>query len=572
MADLSLPVSVKVLVGSTNPFKIRAAQTAFETVYPYPNTVSVSGCASATPGITQWKSQVAIGQPFGCKQTAFGAIHRALDCAATLNQDNNLDKDLQLAQHYCVGYENGNVLPEEVGEQDCNGYDVGYIALYDVNRSQLIVKRAEPVKTELDVSAYDDDSKHSQLFDQAVQKFQQLIVPKVQSKPPVDLYLEWTANRKDGPQTRDYFLSKCTIEALHERQILEFAQTEIIDCCANSGMSASAGNRYRCMLWTRDLAYMAPAYFNRSDQSIQFKQALQTIVSFQQKEHTIVNNGYERINQFGQIPIVCIAPEHEDVFLRQRLRGSLDDPSWQIQLYRYCQQYFPDELLLFPAVPHLMYRSVISDISEMTLDHLSLDHLKLYYHNLLRFSLYLQQHSQKKVETDNSLTVPPVPRNSFALKGYMENTLHQLTPGTRDSEIQFLRSVFQYCKSTQTKSGQASAAEFAPAIAKALFYLYCNVVDDNDGLPRGADTRDIFADILYDSKLLSNAVFLYQVLTFLIEFAEDLQASASLFAPLLLKAVYYSKESVQAVEFPTLIENIVNQPDTLQVHFLAERN
>src|SRR5665648_931701 len=73
---------------------------------------------------------------------------------------------------------------------------------------------------------------------------------------------------------------------------------QIIDCCANSRMSASAGNRYRCMLWTRDLAYMAPAYFNRSDQSIQFKQALQTIVSFQQKEHTIVNNGYERINQF----------------------------------------------------------------------------------------------------------------------------------------------------------------------------------------------------------------------------------------------------------------------------------
>ena len=537
MTDLSLPISVKVLVGSTNPCKIRAAQTAFETVYPYPNTVSVAGCASATPGITQWKSQVAIGQPFGCKQTAFGAIHRALDCAATLNQDNNLDKDLQLAQHYCVGYENGNVLPEEVGEQDCNGYDVGYIALYDVNRSQLIVKRAEPVKTELDVSAYDDDSKHSQLFDQAVQKFQQLIVPKVQSKPPVDLYLEWTANRKDGPQTRDYFLSKCTLEALHEREMLEFATTQIIDCCANSGMSASAGNRYRYMLWIRDLAYMAPAYLTQSNHAIKFKQALQTISFFQQKSHVLVNNGYERFNQFGQIPIVCIAPENEAAFLRQRLRGSLDDPSWQIQLYRYCQQYFPDKLHLFPVtgdLARLPRQSVEPDISQMTLDHLSLAHLKIYYFSLLGFYSSLQkQYDEKKVENDKDfLAVPPVPRNSFALKGYMDNTLHQLTPGTRDSEIQFLRSVFQYCKTTQT-----SATEFAPAIARAFFYLYCYVVDDNDGLPRGADTRDIFADILYDSKLLTNAVFLYQVLTFLIEYSNFLQANGSLFCPQLLKAV-----------------------------------
>src|SRR5205823_5902079 len=133
---------------------------------------------------------------------------------------------------------------------------------------------------------------------------------QLQSNPPLDLYLNWTKDTKQfpsGPFTRQHFLTQCTMELLKEWQLVKDA-IKIIKLSERHSMCASAGNRYRNMLWTRDLAYNLPAYYLPLERSYLYgslkpgeftiERALDTIVSKQIKDPLIQQpdqgNGYEK--------------------------------------------------------------------------------------------------------------------------------------------------------------------------------------------------------------------------------------------------------------------------------------
>ena len=61
---------MKVIVGSQNPVKVRAVQTAFEKMFPE-MTFTFEGCAAAS-GVSD--------QPMGMEETLQGALNRAEDC------------------------------------------------------------------------------------------------------------------------------------------------------------------------------------------------------------------------------------------------------------------------------------------------------------------------------------------------------------------------------------------------------------------------------------------------------------------------------------------------------------
>ncbi len=70
--------SIGVIVGSANPVKINAVKAVLSRLHPHHNIIVIS--YKADPGIQDWKSKHAIGQPFGISQTAEGAINRTRDC------------------------------------------------------------------------------------------------------------------------------------------------------------------------------------------------------------------------------------------------------------------------------------------------------------------------------------------------------------------------------------------------------------------------------------------------------------------------------------------------------------
>jgi hypothetical protein len=78
---------------------------------------------------------------------------------------------------------------------------------------------------------------------------------------------------------------------------------QVLAACANGGMVASSGNRYREMIWVRDLAIVAPAYIKagfRADLRI----AIRTLCAAQSTDTSATyHNGYETFCRYGQVPI-----------------------------------------------------------------------------------------------------------------------------------------------------------------------------------------------------------------------------------------------------------------------------
>lgn len=435
---------LKVLVGSLNPVKIKAAKTFFQArkieaiVLPF----------NANPGINDWQSKHAIGQPFGVRQTGFGAIHRMQDCWKQITD-------------YAIGFENGLVASNEIGEKGAHWFDICYTAVR--NQTSVIVKRGSGVQTEFQPAP----NAKPESFDQSVAEYHARIMPKIARKE--DLYDAWTAKRPGGPKTRESFLSDSLADAMRELKQLEEAK-KLIGLCVKGGMAASNGARYRYMLWTRDLAYMAPVYLEQGHEKDLWT-ALRQISALQSREKKLYNNGYEEFSPFGKVPIVCIAPENQLSFLALRL----DD---------WCNQ------LGFPDPPVLQ----------------SMDDARKYYNHLLAF---------------RKEKAPEKPGPSFALRHFMEGTLTDLTPGTRDSEIQFIRALF-FLIDHQPQNKQEILKEFQEPLAHAMNYLLRHVLKNQ--LPAGADSRDIFADLLYDACTLTNAVFWYTVLQSLTKHAKDLES------------------------------------------------
>lgn len=521
---------INVIVGSTNPNKCKAALGALERLYPqltfraYP--------FSADPGITHWESCKAPGQPFGLKQTAFGAIHRMNDCWKNLAKI-----PLEYRQKtIVVGLENGLVRPKAVGQKGSHWFDVCFIATRnDDPGCSIIIKRGSFVPTEFEPG----ESFSQEEFDNAVVDYHELIMPKIEQK--VDLYLDWTKSRLGGPFTRAYYLQQCFKDALGEQTIVKSAY-QIVGKCVENGMTASAGDRYRSMLWTRDLAYMASVYI-KIEFYREFLNALRHLKAAQFNNHELYNNGYETFNRFGNLPIVCIPEENMCDFLQLRIRGTMENPSWQILLWQFCERMCPELLVDFP-----LSNPESKEIEEQNLDTLTYRELLNYYHILTEFENLVTE----KIAAEKE----PIPKASFALRKYIASELENLTPGTRDSEIHFIRAIFSFIK-LHPHSQELVLDEFSESIAHAIFYMYMNVIDNKDGLPKGSDSRDIFADILYDSKVLTNAVFWYQALDYLVEYAELMNKTK--FTSAIAQALEEQKRIGLDKEIPQILVDLTNE-------------
>lgn len=513
-------MNVTLIVGSSNKTKIHAAQDAVQTKHP--EAFICTKAFECDPNIEPWKSQLSKGQPYGVKQTALGAIYRAVDAYKQYLNQQTSDLNAQpVGLLISCAFENGKIGPSEVDQErhTQQWFDVVYSALYDPISQDVLVKRGKYVKTEF--KAPEDASQ--EIFDQHVQEDQALIMPKI--RHGLDLIRGWT----NGKHSRSSLSEQCLSILLLERDCLQVCK-RVADDCATQGMQASSGNRYKDTLWTRDLAINAPVFL-QCGFITQFQEALDTIVANQKTESKMIFNGYEQLNTLGQIPIVCIPRGREWHFVHQRLVGTPEDPFWQLQLYDYCKRHTSPELFKqFPlgdTVSPLDQQSTNNSKGQVpNLKSLTIVQLRGYYEDLLvyqqRIIKYAEEH---KIDE-------PVPRPSFALAQYTKGQLHQVTSGTRDSEIQFCRAVFQLVdhmnKNNNTNNDKMSnesrdiLKRFAPALARALIYVLLNVVDPLDGLPRGADSRDIFADLLYDAKLLSNAVFWYICLVWFLKYARFL--------------------------------------------------
>jgi hypothetical protein len=233
--------------------------------------------------------------------------------------------------------------------------------------------------------------------------------------------------------------------------------------------------------------------------------ALRTLAEQQRSTHEMYNDGYEQVNSFGRIPIVCIPQEKEKDFLLQRLGAS-----WMTQLWNYCKTKCPDVLASFPTP------SGVPSKEPPTLTDCQVQDLRNFYVQLLVFRKNLLDTTKDSA----------VPGPSFSLRRFMEGKLFDITPGTNDAEIHFIRSLFQVIRTCDESQAAEILHFFAKPLANALFYLHMNVLDPKDGLPIGCDCRDTFADLLYDSKTCTNALFWYEVLQTLASQAKILEKTA----------------------------------------------
>lgn len=478
--------NILVLVGSTNPVKGHAAKEGILHLHSGAN-VELK-LINADHEITEWKSPKAKGQPFGLEQTRYGAVNRMENCWKQVKEQFNNDK--QWAYIYAIGFENG--LVQEKNSKTWN--DTCFVAVREIlSNSKPIVLQGAAIPTEFGLQA-----DKNLTFDELVQRYHDIILPKIKNKQ--DLYLDWTKNISGGPYTREHFLKTCLVNAVSQLLHIQKGK-DLVDGCAKEGIVASLGPRYRNMHWMRDLAYMAPAYIARSHAAL-VKAALEELCKHQIQDHKIYTNGYETLNRYGCMPIVCVAKERERDFLMQRIQGTNEDPYWQIQLWKYCKNKKPGLLNIFPAPFNKVCDSNI--INAPSLSDCKVQDLRNYYSTLLDFKNRIAK------STVDEKGKPPGP--SFALRSFIDGTLTDLTPGTRDSEIHFIRTLLSLLEWSNKEDKQDLLESFAKPLAGALFHLYISVIDSDDGLPQGCDSRDIFADLLYDSKTLTNAVFWYEAM------------------------------------------------------------
>lgn len=535
-SEISNGQNILILVGSSNKIKAAAAKEGILKFHPGAAVRVVE--LQAEHGISDWKSRAAPGQPFGLRQTSFGAINRMQYCWNRSQQ--YINQNERLSHLYVVGFENGLVEGKEIERDSDKWYDVCVTAVREVlSNSAAIVMRGASVLTEF-------GSNKERAFDDQVIEYHAAIMPRVNRK--IDLYLEWTKDLEGGPFTRGDYLRNCLTNALEQLSVVQKAKSLVQECAA-VGVVASLGPRYRNMIWMRDLAYMTPAYVMCGQKSALIN-ALRTLCQKQCQKHELCDNGYERLNQFGNLPIVTVSDTAEREFLLQRLQGTENDPYWQIQLWNYCKK--NNALSHFPAPSGKECAQEPPSLQDC-----SLQQLRDYYRELVQF----------RNQLTTSGDTPPAP--SYALTCFMEGLLANITPGTRDSEIHFIRALLNLAESTEKEN---LLAEFAKPLAGALFYLYTNVIDHKDALPKGCDSRDIFADLLYDAKTLSNALFWFDALKALHKLSATLEKTA--LRKYLTEAIENSKaisqkvpEILQKMAFyssPSLCEIFAEELKTLE--------
>lgn len=95
---------------------------------------------------------------------------------------------------------------------------------------------------------------------------------------------------------------------------------------------------------------------------------------------------------------------------------------------------------------------------------------------------------------------------SFMLKRYLTGNLWNLTPGTRDSEINYLIAMHEYAVAA---NDQAFLSDHMKKLERVLRYVEHNLMEN--GLLLGCDWRDTMHDELGRSALLTNNSLLFHV-------------------------------------------------------------
>tara|TARA_R110002126_G_C10486623_1_gene502620 strand:- start:53 stop:2515 length:2463 start_codon:yes stop_codon:yes gene_type:complete len=529
---------VIVVFSSIKDIKVKPVERALERIYP-------DGFISLRHRIGEHDTGIP-SQPVGPNETKLGAEQRAV---LLREKKSELKEQLQHEQGFkaneddtwlYVGVEGGLILnPTQQFS------DVIYVAL-TTDEGPVITRCADPVVL-LDVNnkpykqegappLHDDKLYHEMSKTEQEERnlciyghsegeaalntkkpmfhgYRQHMVEPILFEQNMDLYT-WSTDHKvsredaveqAATRTVRHYLDNQTqnLEAsLQEENASKPGKPELaerlLELVASYGCVASLGTRYRDMVWMRDLSCMAPTLL----QGGYFNHILIALRGFFQRQETSYephNDGYSTNQRYGKIPIVYVPESNIEHFLAIRMT------SWQNALWTYCEENQPTALESFPMPTEALE-------NRLNLEGLNEAHLRAYYDALMAFETQLQPNSS------------PAPRASFALQRFMSDDLENLTPGTRDSEIHFIRAFMFLVDALETQEDkQELMDEFAEALSGALFYLYMNVIDPRDGLPFGADSRDIFADFMYDAKTLCNASYYYQVLSKLVEHAALLQ-------------------------------------------------
>jgi hypothetical protein len=311
---------------------------------------------------------------------------------------------------------------------------------------------------------------------------------------------------------------------------------QVLAACVRGGMSASSGPRYNEMIWMRDLAIVAPAYVKDGFRA-ELRIAVRALCEAQSTDTSpSYNNGYETFCRYGQVPIVCVPNTDKATcgFLVQRLVGTRDDPYWAWQLYDYCHQSELGQAMDWNTFPLPLPLPVDTPITqECVAEQLTRLPTAIPTTELRKrlVKWYTELHTLE-VRLGKDCNKKP-PHASFALESYMQGRLADLTAGTRDSELHLVRAMgtLYDAYSDEPQTQLLIWNECAPALCRALIYLFGQVACDADeGLPRGADSRDIYSDMMYDARLLSNACFLHQVLDCLASWSHLLAGNSFLMA------------------------------------------
>ncbi|MDF1683106.1 MAG: DUF84 family protein [Legionellaceae bacterium] len=574
-----------VVFSSIKDMKVKPVERALELIYP-------DGFISLRHRVGEHDTGIP-SQPVGPEETQLGAEQRAIilrEKKSALEEQLKDEHQIQASEDdtwLYVGVEGGLIL-----NQAQQFSDVIYVA-FTTDTGPVITRHADPVVL-LDINKkpykqdgtwpLHDDKLYSEMSETeqeerdlciyghqegeaaleqhqpTYQGYRQQIVERILSKENMDLYTWSTKNlitremavEQAATRTVRHFLDNQTqnLEAsLHEESDSKPDKSELaerlLELVAGYGCVASLGARYRDMVWMRDLSCMAPTlleggYFNH------ILTALRGFAERQGMSYEPYNDGYSTNQRYGKIPIVYVPKANTEHFLAIRIS------SWQHALWAYVEKNQPTDLKKFP-MPLRDYDGLLPQ-DKLSLDGLNQDTLRQYYTKLMAFETQLQTNSSS------------APKASFSLRRFMSQDLENLTPGTQDSEIHFIRAFMFLVDALDTQENkQELFDEFASALSGAIFYLYMNVIDPRDGLPFGADSRDIFADFMYDAKTLCNASYYYQVLSKLVEHAP------------LIKNTFFSQHMAEqlqpiAPEYQPAFLTLLASRQYIQQAFLAAKS
>ncbi|WP_448218041.1 hypothetical protein [Endozoicomonas sp. 2B-B] len=232
----------------------------------------------------------------------------------------------------------------------------------------------------------------------------------------------------------------------------------------------------------------------------------------------------------------------------------------------------------FDQHPHLLFGVQLPELFTLDVER-AITYVKITAPEKLKAQVTaVYQHIENLKKTTPTALQFKFPKPSFLLANYINENLDRLTPGTTDPEINILALCGKYLKTLATddpSEAQAKGHQLTPMIARALIYVYTNVMDEQ-GLPVGADYLDIFNDFLADSCLLTNASILLDGLKSLQSASNYLDNAAfkqeliraSPYLPPLLKSLTDSVTSVETMLF-SLSQQLQNN---LRTHLLFDAN